>query len=136
MFEEGVQFSLQLAHLERQKLRVHIRAFGVGRAAGKDQHDEGDDGIIREFQSREHGCQIDLWLRLPDQAWPVGVAAYSVVRRHHELKTANLCWRKCRTSLDRETLTKINPTIEITKPINPKVSAEKAALVNATTTPK
>ena len=39
-------------------------------------------------------------------------------------------------SLDRDTLTKINPTTEITKPTNPKVCAEKAALANATTTPK
>jgi hypothetical protein len=59
-----------------------------------------------------------------------------IVRRHHRVNPANLCCRKLRTSLDRETLTKINPTIEITKPINPKVCAEKAALENATTTPK
>ena len=39
-------------------------------------------------------------------------------------------------SLDRETLTKTKPTIEINTPISPSVCAEKAALANAMTTPK
>jgi hypothetical protein len=55
---------------------------------------------------------------------------------HCAVNAVNLRSRKRRTSLDRETLTRTNPTTEMNTPISPGVSKENTALMKAVAKPK